>query len=131
MGLLGLSPPSHRICPHHGRQEGSVHLVCYAILEAHCTFTRLLTTREPRGQVKDYTYSKVMMWVAIDRGIRLADKRCLPCPHREKWIAVRDNLYETIQEKSFNTKLGYYGQSFEENDILDSAVCELVGVVQT
>lgn len=74
--------------------------------------------------VKDYTYSKVMMWVAIDRGLRLAEKRCLPCPNRDKWIKARDKLYEDIQEKSYNTELGFYGQSYEENDILDSAVCE-------
>ena len=35
--------------------------------------------------------------VAIDRGIRLAEKRCLPCPQREKWRDVRDGLYEDIQ----------------------------------
>jgi hypothetical protein len=28
-----------------------------------------------------------MLWVAIDRGIRLAEKRSLPAPNREKWYA--------------------------------------------
>lgn len=40
-----------------------------------------------------------MMWVAIDRGLRLADKRSLPCPNRQKWLANRDALYDEIQTK--------------------------------
>jgi len=42
-----------------------------------------------------------MLWVAIDRGIRLAEKRCLPCPQREKWRDARDVLFEEIQEKGY------------------------------
>lgn len=63
-----------------------------------------------------------MLWVAIDRGLRLADKRSLPCPHREHWLKTRDQLYEDIQAKSWNKEHGYFGQSWEETDILDSAV---------
>lgn len=40
-----------------------------------------------------------MMWVAVDRGLRLAEKRSLPCPQRPKWEAARDQLYEDIMEK--------------------------------
>lgn len=81
-----------------------------------------LSIWEPRGNFKNYTYSKVMMWVALDRGLRLAEKRCLPCPNRIKWLATRDQLYTHIQERAFNVEKGYFGQSYEENWILDSAV---------
>lgn len=81
-----------------------------------------LSIWEPRGKFKNYTYSKVMMWVAIDRGIRLADKRCLPCPNRAKWLSTRDSLYEEIQNKAFNVKGNYFGQSYEQNWILDSSL---------
>ncbi|BEI84091.1 hypothetical protein CcaverHIS002_0406950 [Cutaneotrichosporon cavernicola] len=81
-----------------------------------------LSIWEPRGEVKNYTYSKVMMWVALDRGLRLADKRSLPCPNRIRWTATRDWLYEEIQKRAWNPQRGFYGQSYEENDILDSAV---------
>jgi GH15 family glucan-1,4-alpha-glucosidase len=40
-----------------------------------------------------------MLWVAFDRGLRLADKRCLSCPNRYKWLAARDQLYDEIMEK--------------------------------
>ena len=60
-----------------------------------------LMYREPRGQKKHYLYSKIMMWVAIDRGLRLAEKRCLPCPHKSHWTETRDSLYEQIQTKGW------------------------------
>lgn len=37
--------------------------------------------------------------VALDRGLRLAEKRCLPCPNRNKWMTIRDQLYEDVQSK--------------------------------
>ncbi len=39
--------------------------------------------------------------VALDRGLRLAEKRCLPCPNRLKWLDKRDKLYEDIQMKGW------------------------------
>lgn len=81
-----------------------------------------LSIWEPRGKWANYTYSKVMMWVAIDRGIRLAEKRCLPCPKIDLWREKRDWLYEHIQKHAFCEQGYYYGQSYERNDILDSAV---------
>jgi GH15 family glucan-1,4-alpha-glucosidase len=51
---------------------------------------------EVRSRKQNYVYSKIMLWVAFDRGLRLAEKRCLPCPNRAKWLAVRDEIYENI-----------------------------------
>jgi GH15 family glucan-1,4-alpha-glucosidase len=55
---------------------------------------------EVRGNKANFTYSKIMLWVAFDRGLRLAEKRCFPCPNRQNWLRARDNLYEEIMEKS-------------------------------
>ncbi|KAF8662097.1 hypothetical protein AX16_001207 [Volvariella volvacea WC 439] len=60
--------------------------------------------------------------VAIDRGLRLADKRSLPCPNRNEWIKARDELYEEIMHKAWNKEGKYFGQSYEDTDVLDSAV---------
>jgi GH15 family glucan-1,4-alpha-glucosidase len=54
---------------------------------------------EVRNNKQNFTYSKIMLWVAFDRGIRLAEKRNLPCPNRETWLRTRDSLYEEIMEK--------------------------------
>ncbi|KAK2464595.1 hypothetical protein APHAL10511_003384 [Amanita phalloides] len=81
-----------------------------------------LSIWEVRNQKRHFTYSKVMLWVAIDRGLRLADKRSLPCPNRLKWLATRDTLYEEIMHNAFNKQGNYFGQSYDENDLMDSSV---------
>jgi GH15 family glucan-1,4-alpha-glucosidase len=42
-----------------------------------------------------YLSSRVMCWVAIDRGIRLAMKRSLPAPV-DRWYQVRDHIFHDI-----------------------------------
>ncbi|RDW77920.1 hypothetical protein BP5796_05772 [Coleophoma crateriformis] len=77
---------------------------------------------EVRNKKQNFTYSKIMLWVAFDRGIRLADKRCLPCPNRAKWQAMRDHLYEEIMEKGYSPNLRCFVQSYESGDLLDSSI---------
>ena len=43
-------------------------------------------------------YSNLMCWVAIDRALRLADKRSFPA-ERERWIKVRDQIYKDIMKR--------------------------------
>ncbi|KAI9316451.1 Six-hairpin glycosidase [Dichotomocladium elegans] len=76
---------------------------------------------EVRGRKQHFTYSRVMCWVAIDRGLRLADKRMFPCPQRTRWLAVRDTIYEEIQEKCWNPQLQIYTQSIESQDAVDAS----------
>lgn len=61
-------------------------------------------------------------WVAIDRGLRLAEKRSLPAPSRNKWIETRDKIYEEVQTKGWNNEAGFYSQSYENKDVLDSSI---------
>ena len=56
---------------------------------------------ETRGGQKHFVYSKLMCWVALDRGLRLADKRSFPAD-REKWIQVRDRIYEEVMAKGWS-----------------------------
>jgi GH15 family glucan-1,4-alpha-glucosidase len=44
---------------------------------------------ETRGGRRDYTYSRLMSWVAVERAIRVALKRGLPAD-LARWSAVRD-----------------------------------------
>ncbi len=66
---------------------------------------------EVRGGQRHFVYSKLMSWVAVDRAIRLADKRSFPAP-RAKWLKVRDEIYEEIMEKGWNEELGAFTQSY-------------------
>ena len=60
---------------------------------------------EVRSKKQNFTYSKVMMWVALDRGLRLAEKRCLPCPNGARWRKERDLIYESVMEYGYNEDL--------------------------
>lgn len=59
---------------------------------------------EVRNNKQNFVYSKIMLWVALDRGLRLADKRNLPCPSRSKWLEAKDSIYEEIMEKGKRIK---------------------------
>jgi GH15 family glucan-1,4-alpha-glucosidase len=52
---------------------------------------------EVRGGRQEFLFSRVMCWVAIDRGIRLAHKRSFPAP-LSVWYRVRDAIYRDIFE---------------------------------
>jgi GH15 family glucan-1,4-alpha-glucosidase len=75
---------------------------------------------EFRGAEKQFVYSKIMNWVALDRGIRLAEKRSLPSDS-VKWTQVRDQIYEEVMEKGWNEKLQCFTQ-FYGSDNLDASL---------
>ncbi|KAF3929592.1 hypothetical protein ABW19_dt0208498 [Dactylella cylindrospora] len=77
---------------------------------------------EVRSRKQDYVYSKILLWVAIDRGLRLAEKRCLPCPNRQHWLQTRDEIYEAIMIHGWNEEKQFFSQSFESKNVLDSAI---------
>ncbi len=50
---------------------------------------------EIRGGQQEFTYSRLMAWVAVDRAIRLALKRSFPAP-LDEWHRVRNAIYGDI-----------------------------------
>ncbi len=50
---------------------------------------------EVRGGQQEFLHSRLMCWVAIDRGIRLALKRSFPAP-LDDWAKCRDRIYRQI-----------------------------------
>jgi GH15 family glucan-1,4-alpha-glucosidase len=75
---------------------------------------------EVRGGRHQFTYSKLMCWVALDRAHRLATKRSLP-GNRHRWLEQRDRIYETIMTRGFSEKLGSFVQSLD-SEILDASL---------
>ena len=74
---------------------------------------------EVRGGSQHFLYSKLMCWVALDRGLRLADKRSFPAD-RGRWLHVRDQIYEEIMTKGWNERRRAFVQRYE-SDTLDAA----------
>ncbi len=50
---------------------------------------------EIRSGRQEFLYSRVMCWVALDRGVRLAQRRSLPAP-LSRWQKARDDVYRDI-----------------------------------
>ena len=71
---------------------------------------------EMRNRQEHFVYSKVMNWVALDRGIRLADKRAFPAD-RAKWIRERDRIYEEVMTRGWNEKRRAFTQFYGCDDL--------------
>ncbi len=74
---------------------------------------------EVRGGQRHFVYSKLMSWVALDRGLRLAAKRSFPSDH-DRWLKVRDQIYEEILTKGWSRKRQSFVQSYG-SDTLDAS----------
>ncbi len=76
-----------------------VSIFCSWRLLTHVIEDPDMSIWEVRNHKQHFTYSQVMLWVAFDRGLRLAEKRNLPCPNRAAWLQARDSIYEEVMEK--------------------------------
>lgn len=74
---------------------------------------------EVRGGRQHFVYSKTMCWVALDRALRLADRRSFPAD-RERWLNVRDEIYEEIMLKGWSEHRRAFVQSYG-SERLDAA----------
>jgi GH15 family glucan-1,4-alpha-glucosidase len=74
---------------------------------------------EVRGGRHHFLYSRVMCWVAIDRGIRLADKRSFPAP-RELWETTRDEIYYDVMNNFWNEERGAFVQ-YKGAEVVDAS----------
>ena len=75
---------------------------------------------EPRGGRRNYTFSRLMSWVAVERAIRVARQRGLPADI-PRWSAVRDCIYNQIMERGWSAKRRAFVQHYD-NDVLDASL---------
>jgi GH15 family glucan-1,4-alpha-glucosidase len=74
---------------------------------------------ETRGGPRKFLYSQLMCWVAMERAIRLANRRGLPAD-LERWRHARDAIYRRTMDRDWSPALNAFAQ-FEGADVLDSA----------
>ena len=74
---------------------------------------------EVRGSTRPFLYSRLMCWVAIDRGLRLARHRSFPAPW-EEWRRTRDEIYRSIYENFWSEELKSFTQ-FEGSKAVDAS----------
>ena len=71
---------------------------------------------EIRGEPRDFLYSKLMCWVALDRAIALAPQLG-PGGRAAGWAAARDEIRAAILEHGWNDAAGAYTQAFGSEDL--------------
>jgi GH15 family glucan-1,4-alpha-glucosidase len=75
---------------------------------------------ETRGGPQNFTYGRLMSWVAFDRAIRLARNRGRPADHT-RLLAERDRVYYQIMSRGWNPERKAFVQHYD-SDVLDAAV---------
>jgi GH15 family glucan-1,4-alpha-glucosidase len=71
---------------------------------------------EMRSGRQQYTYSKMMAWVAFDRAIKGVEEFGLEGPV-ERWRALRGQIHEEICSRAFDSKMGAFVQSYESKNL--------------
>lgn len=66
---------------------------------------------EIRGEPQWFTHSRVMMWAALDRGVRAVQEHGLP-GDADRWAGVRDGLRREIDEHGVDADHGYFVQHY-------------------
>jgi len=66
---------------------------------------------EVRGGARQFTFSKIMAWVAFDRAIKDAQTYGLEAP-LDHWRALRDRIHETVCREGYDTTQQSFTQSF-------------------
>jgi GH15 family glucan-1,4-alpha-glucosidase len=81
---------------------------------------------ETRGGRQDFTYGRLMSWVAFDRGIRLSDHRGRPAPV-DRWRKERDAIYDQIMANGWNENRQAFVQH-PKTQVLDSSLLRMTSV---
>ncbi|MFF8100322.1 glycoside hydrolase family 15 protein [Streptomyces sp. NPDC016640] len=75
---------------------------------------------ESRGGRRNFLYSRLMCWVAIERAVRMANRRGLPAD-LPRWQATRDTIYRRIMSRGWSASRRAFVQH-EDGNVLDAAV---------
>jgi GH15 family glucan-1,4-alpha-glucosidase len=71
---------------------------------------------ESRGEPRQFTHSKVMAWVTLDRAIKSAEGFSLEGPVDE-WKKTRDRIHADVLERGYNRKIGSFTRSYDSADM--------------
>ena len=78
---------------------------------------------EVRGELRHFTHSKVMAWVAFDRGVRMCEEFGFGGPV-ERWRAIRDDIHAEVLERAWSQKFQAFTQSYGVDE-LDASVLQM------
>ena len=71
---------------------------------------------EMRGDPRHFTYSKLMAWVALDRGIRAIEEMHVEGP-LSRWRDVRQRIHSEVCACGYDAELGSFVQSYGSKEL--------------
>jgi GH15 family glucan-1,4-alpha-glucosidase len=71
---------------------------------------------EVRGPARHFVHSKVMCWVAFDRGARAVDRFGLPGP-ADRWRALRDEIHREVCAQGWDDDRRTFTQSYGSEEL--------------
>ncbi|MDB6082554.1 MAG: Trehalase [Gammaproteobacteria bacterium] len=71
---------------------------------------------EVRGEPRHFTHSKMMAWVAFDRGIKDAERDGLEAP-LERWRNIRASIHEEVCTRGFDAAGNTFVQSYDSRHL--------------
>ncbi|HWW91173.1 MAG TPA: glycoside hydrolase family 15 protein [Solirubrobacteraceae bacterium] len=75
---------------------------------------------ETRGERRQFTYSRLMCWVALERAVRIARQRGLP-GDIVSWMGSRDEIYRQIMSRGWHERRRAFVQHYDTN-LLDASI---------
>ncbi|GIV98112.1 MAG: glycosyl hydrolase [Herpetosiphonaceae bacterium] len=81
---------------------------------------------EMRGPQEHHTFSKIMCWVAVDRGVRLVEHEGWP-GDLERWTKTRKAIRESILKHAWNKEIGSFTQTYN-SDLVDASLLMIPAV---
>lgn len=71
---------------------------------------------EMRGEKRHFTHSRVMMWAAMDRGVRAVREHGLDGP-AARWEELRDQLCAEVMEFGYNRQINSFTQTYGSTEV--------------
>jgi GH15 family glucan-1,4-alpha-glucosidase len=71
---------------------------------------------EVRGPARHFTHSKVMAWVAFDRGVKSVEQFGRPGPV-DRWRALREEIHREVCREGYDSERGSFVQHYGSKDL--------------
>lgn len=73
---------------------------------------------EVRGGRRQFTHSKMMAWVAFDRGVKLIERcNCAARDNLERWRRIRDEIHAQVCEQGYNSEKKAFTQFYGSKEL--------------
>ncbi|HEY8619060.1 MAG TPA: glycoside hydrolase family 15 protein [Dermatophilaceae bacterium] len=71
---------------------------------------------EIRGELRHFTHSRVMVWVAFDRAIKAVERHGLEGPV-ETWRKLRGEVHAQVMDRGYNVERGCFTQHYDTTEV--------------